>query len=235
MNPVRRAVLRTLFLSKERCGGGRLRPYGPGEDVRAVDWSATARKGSLHVREPDRVTLAWAALADASPSMNAGRYRRLSETAQEAVRFWRGCAAPADRWIELDTGGHGQLLHGLARAMRVLPSHCALLVAGDFFDLPAVPDALLRAVARRMDCTALVARDPWRDDLPLAGFVAVGDLETGNVRRFFIGARERMRFSGETAARERGVLARLRRAGWRAGTFSENEGGGAVLRAFGAR
>lgn len=232
MNCVRRAVLRTC-LHRERGSGG-LRPYQPDEEARAIDWPATARKGPLQIRERGHVTLAWGAVLDASPSMRAGRVRSLIEAAQEATSFWRACAVPGDRWIDVDPGGRSGLLHGLDRALRVLPAHSALLVTGDCFDLPEVPSALLHALARRLDCTALVARDPWRDHLPLAGFVAVTDLETGSARRFFIGARERLRFQYAAAERERAVLARLREAGWRAGTFSEADGGRAVLRAFGA-
>jgi len=232
VNPVRRAVLRTC-LCKERASGG-LRPYQPGEEARAIDWRATARKGSLHLRDRGHVTVAWGAVLDASPSMRAGRIRSLIEAAKEAAAFWRACALSGDRWIDVDPGRRFGLLHGLDRALRLLPAHSALLVAGDCFELPAVPGALLHALARRFDCTALVARDPWRDDLPLAGFVAVTDLETRDARRFFIGARERRRFQLAAGERERAVLSRLRQAGWRAGTFSEADGGRAVLRAFGA-
>jgi uncharacterized protein (DUF58 family) len=234
MNCIRRAVLRQPFLSKERTSG-ELRAYEPGEEARAIDWHASARKGSLHIRKRDaHLTLTWGAIADISLSMSAGRGRSLSEAAQEAADFWRGCATPGDRWIDIDPGGQHGLFHGLDRAFRVLPAHSALLAAGDFFDLPEVPDALIRAVARRLDCSALVARDPWRDNLPLGGFVAVADLETGDVRRLFIGARERMRFQCAARAREDAILARLRQAGWRAATFSEECGRRAVLRAFGA-
>ena len=233
MNCVRRAVLRTPLLCKDSGGGGP-RAYEPGVEVRAIDWRASARKGSLQIRERAHVTLAWGAILDTSRSMAAGRNRRLGEAAQESVDFWRRCRVAGDRWIEVAPGRYRGLRHGLDSALHVLPGHSALLAAGDFFDLPAVPDALLRAVALRLDCTALVARDPWRDGLPLAGFVAVADLETGEVRRFFIGARERMRFQREAGAREHMVLARLHQAGWRAATFSENDGGDAVLRAFGA-
>lgn len=233
MNFVRRVVLRAPLLCKDSGSGG-LRAYEPDVEVRAIDWRASARKGSLQIRERAHVTLAWGAILDTSRSMTAGRNRRLDEAAQESVDFWRGCAAAGDRWVEIAPGTYGGLRHGLDGALRVLPGHSALLVAGDFFDLPAVPDALLRTLARRLDCTALVASDPWRDDLPLAGLVAVADLETREVRRFFIRARERIRFQREARIRERTVLARLHQAGWRAVTFSENDGGRAVLRAFGA-
>jgi len=234
VNRIRRAVLRSAFLFKDRRSGG-LRAYETGDEARAIDWHASARAGAPQVRGAGgHVTLAWGAIVDASRSMLAGRDRSLREAAREAAGFWRECAAPGDSWIDVDSPAQRDLSSALDRAIAVLPAHSALLVAGDFFDLPAVPGALLYAAARRFDCTALVARDPWRDDLPLAGFVAVADLETGDVRRLFIGARQRMRFQREAAARERAALARLRQAGWRAATFCEGDGARAVLRAFGA-
>ncbi|HEX5275301.1 MAG TPA: DUF58 domain-containing protein [Candidatus Rubrimentiphilum sp.] len=211
-----------------------MRAYAPGEEIRAIDWRASARKGSLLVRERGHVPLAWGALLDTSASMRAGRNRSLQEAAQEAVDAWRRCAAAGDRWIDVASENDYGLMHGLDRAQRVMPAHGALLVAGDFFELAEIHEGLLRVVARRLDCTALVARDPWRDGLALAGFVTVADLETRDVRRFFIGARSQMRFQREAGERERAALARLRRAGWRAGTFTEDDGGRALLRAFGA-
>jgi len=233
VNCVRRAVVRTRFLARDMGSGG-VREYAPGEDVRRIDWRASARSGSVQIRERDRsVSLTWGAIVDTSPSMRAGRDRSLGEAAGEIAQFWRACGKPGDRWIDVDPGGRCTLFRALDRALCILPAHSALLVAGDFFDLPQVPGALLRALARRLDCTALVARDPWCDTFPLAGFLALVDLETGEARRFFIGARERLRFQNEARLRERELLARLREAGWRAGSFSEEDGGRALLRAFG--
>ena len=51
----------------------RLRPYEPGDDVRKIDWNATARTLVPQVREdvPDRQLTAWL-LLDSSPSMHFG-------------------------------------------------------------------------------------------------------------------------------------------------------------------
>ncbi len=212
-----------------------MRAYEPAQEARAIDWRASAREGSLHIRERSgEVTLAWGTVVDASLSMRAGRNRSLGEAAQEAAHVWRGCLAPGDRWIDVDPAGRCGLSRGLDRALRVLPAHSALLVVGDFLDLPDVSGALLRTVARRLDCTGLVAGDPWREDFPLAGFVVIADLETGAARRFFVGARERARLQSEAGVRQRAILARLSGAGWRAGTFSEGDGGRALFRAFAA-
>lgn len=166
--------------------------------------------------------------------MTAGRRRSLHDAAGEAAAFWRACAKRNDRWIDIGPGACEGLDVSLDRALRDLPAHTALLVVGDFFDLSEVPVSLLRAAGRRFDCTALVARDPWRDDLPLSGFVAIADLETGLARRFFIGRRERARFSYSVHARENLVAALLRGAGWRVGTLEEEDGSRAIRYAFGA-
>ena len=50
-----------------------VRPYGPGDDVRLIDWNVTARTGEPHVRVhlAERVLVTWIAL-DLSPSMAFG-------------------------------------------------------------------------------------------------------------------------------------------------------------------
>lgn len=234
MTSVRRAVLRARFLPIGPARGG-LREYRPGEEARTIDWPASAQRGSLQLRERERdATITWGAVIDRSLSMNAGRRRSLSRAAAEAEAFWRACAAPADRWIEIDPAAVYGCSRALYEAVRTLPAHSALLVASDFHDLPEVPRDLLRAAARRMHCTAIVARDPWRDDLPPAGFVVIADMETGATRRFFIGPRERSRFRAAAHARERATLSLLRAAGWRAASFTEEDGASAVLHAFDA-
>jgi uncharacterized protein (DUF58 family) len=64
-----------------------VRPYVPGDDVRRVDWNATARTGEPHVREQlaDRVLVSWLVL-DTSPSMRFGTAdRRKSDVAEGAA------------------------------------------------------------------------------------------------------------------------------------------------------
>ncbi len=52
---------------------GEARDYQPGDDVRRIDWSVTARTNSLHVRDTiaDRELEAWI-IADCSPSLDFG-------------------------------------------------------------------------------------------------------------------------------------------------------------------
>jgi len=65
----------------------RIRPYEPGDDVRRIDWNATARSVVPQVREdvPDRQLTAWL-LLDTSPSMHFGTAdRRKADVAEGAA------------------------------------------------------------------------------------------------------------------------------------------------------
>ncbi len=65
----------------------RIRPYEPGDDVRRIDWNATARTSVPHVREdvPDRQLTAWLIL-DTSASMHFGTAdRRKADVAEGAA------------------------------------------------------------------------------------------------------------------------------------------------------
>lgn len=64
-----------------------IRPYVPGDDVRRIAWSVTARTGEVHVREDvaERALTTWIVL-DTSPSMSFGTADRLkSDVATGAV------------------------------------------------------------------------------------------------------------------------------------------------------
>lgn len=63
-----------------------LRPYEPGDDVRHIDPSATARTGQPHVRlhVPERTLTTWIVL-DISPSMAFGTATRLKSDVAEGV------------------------------------------------------------------------------------------------------------------------------------------------------
>jgi uncharacterized protein (DUF58 family) len=63
-----------------------LRPYLPGDDVRQLDPSATARTGVPHVRQhvPERLLTTWLAV-DVSPSMAFGTADRLKSDVAEGV------------------------------------------------------------------------------------------------------------------------------------------------------
>lgn len=223
-----------------------LREYVQGDDVRRIDWAASARSGELQTRVVlEDVALTLAAVVDTSPSMQAGRGRPLVDAAADAVRRWFAAANGDDRCVrvfgdELVPGWdeRSEPAFSLERSLRVaaaaLRRGTALLVVSDFYDLPESDDDLI-ALGRRFDCTALVARDPWRDDLPLGGFVRVRDAESGSTAALFLGRAERRRYAGASRARESALLERFERANWRAGIFEEDDGERGLLRAFGLR
>lgn len=207
-----------------------LRDYAAGDDVRRIDWAATARTGKLQTRVVlEDVSLTLGLILDTSTSMNAGRARPLADAAREACDAWAAAAESGDRLFEEEGDA---LPEALEAALRVFPRGTALLVVSDFYDLPK-DDDLLIALALRFDCTALAARDPWRDGLPLRGFVRVRDAETGRQTLLYVGARERRRFSATVRDREATLLARFEQCGWRAGIFDERDGSHALFRAFG--
>jgi uncharacterized protein (DUF58 family) len=103
--PIADDLVRRLELALTRRAGGRLtgehrglglgpgldldriRPYEPGDDVRRIDWNATARTGVPQVREdvPDRQLTAWL-LLDTSASMHFGTAdRRKADVAEGAA------------------------------------------------------------------------------------------------------------------------------------------------------
>ena len=72
-----------------------IRPYVPGiDDVRLIDWKATARTGIPHVRVQlaDHVLVTWVIL-DTSPSMDFGTAKRRKVDVAEGVALALGYAA----------------------------------------------------------------------------------------------------------------------------------------------
>jgi hypothetical protein len=194
----------------------------------------------------EETALVLAAVVDESGSMHVGRKRPLSAAANEAVRAWFGALEGDDRAARIvderivrdrraaplvRAAAPFRFAPALTIALRALPRGASLLAVVDGFDLPD-DDALLRA-ALRFDATVLLARDPWRDDLPLRGVTRLRDAETGRVARVFVGARTRARYRTAAHAREAALHARFRDAGWRVGTLDEADGRASLLRAFG--
>jgi uncharacterized protein (DUF58 family) len=259
VNALRTAILRGARATP-RAGGAvrgarpgegfvfsQVREYVEGDDPRRIDHAATARVGALQTRVYlEETALVLAAIVDESPSMRVGRRRPLALAAAEAVRAWFGAMEGEDRAARIIDEGivrdrrAASLVHAtrpfrfppaLAIALRALPRGASLLAVVDGFDLP--PDDLLALIALRFDATVLLARDPWRDDLPLRGLVRLRDAETGRVHRAFIGNRTRARYRAAALAREEGLHARFHAAGWRVGILEEADGRGSLHRAFG--
>ncbi len=126
--PIADQLVRQLELSLERRVGGRMsgdhlgigrgtgleldrvRPYEPGDDVRKIDWNATARTTVPQVREdvPDRQLSAWL-LLDQSPSMQFGTAdRRKADVAEGAALVVGRFAARRGNRLGVVTFGAGR-------------------------------------------------------------------------------------------------------------------------------
>ncbi len=246
MNAVREALLRGKRRPR-RSGAGsptlfradgyefvELREYIPGDDIRRIDWAATARTAQLQTRVVlEDVALTLAAIVDDSPSMQVGRMRPLAQSAKEAVDAWYAAAQSGDRVMHVEIDVPFELTKALDAAGAALPRGCALLVASDFWDLPD-DDDVLGFLGSRFDCTALLARDPWHDGLPLSGLLRMRDAETGSAARVYFGKRERAGYFRAVREREQHLLERFARTNWRADVLDESDGAASLLRAFGA-
>lgn len=259
VNALRAAILRNVRATPRRGGAthgtrpgdglvfSQLRSYVEGDDPRRIDHAATARVGALQTRVYlEETALVLGAIVDESGSMQVGRKRPLAAAAAEAARAWFAAAEGEDRAARIvddrivrdrraaplvQATTPFRFATALAIALRALPRGASLLAVTDGFE-PVDEEALVRA-ALRFDATVLLARDPWRDELPLRGFVRLRDAETGRVRRAFVGARLRARYRTAAHAREAALHARFRDAGWRVGALDEADGRASLLRAFG--
>jgi uncharacterized protein (DUF58 family) len=84
-----RGLIAGEFRARDLGGGTELaqvRPYEPGDDVRRIDWNATARMTVPHVRVhvPERALTSWL-LLDVSPSMAFGTADRRKTDVAEGV------------------------------------------------------------------------------------------------------------------------------------------------------
>ncbi|MDQ2865074.1 MAG: DUF58 domain-containing protein [Candidatus Eremiobacteraeota bacterium] len=219
-----------------------LRAYVPGDDVRRIDWAATARAGDLQTRVVlEDVALTLAAIVDSSPSMRVGRREPLLAAAREAAETWFHVAVAGDRCMHVGSGeispyepqfsAEFNLQAALRTAQAALAPGSALLVICDWHDAEENDTALLMQLGARYDCTALVARDPWYDDMPLRGIVRLRGAEGGAVRTF-VGRRERERFLRAVRAREDAIVERLSNAGWRTGILREGRGKQSLFETF---
>lgn len=231
MNPIRRELQRRRNLY--RCAQFEsTRIYVAGDDASRIDWRVTARTGAFHVRERARdVPLQWSAVIDRSGSMLAGRVRPLKQSAAEAEAAWRASLEGDDRWIAVR---NTDTFHIALRNAARLPAGTCVLVVSDFLDVENI-GSVFGALGRRLDCTVLLAADPWRGELPLHGFVRVADLESHTSRRYFIGRCERARYRRSVAERETQMLTELRATGCRTGFLIESDGALSLRQVFGMK
>lgn len=188
------------------------RPYRQGDDVRRIDWHASARVSSLRgseefvVREylTDEATHVLVA-TDRSPSMLISRpglpWLEKGRAAAEAAALIRDSAlAAACAFAELEPepgGGPGTLADLLLGAGEAPPPGAMVFVLSDFL---APPDDRWHAVCERgWDLVAVVIQDPlWERSFPdvSGALLPLADPATGRTRPTRLSA-------GEVAARRR--------------------------------
>ena len=132
-----------------------VRPYQPGDDVRLIDWNATARMNEPHVRlhVAERALTTWLVF-DASPSMGFGTaLRRKADVAEGVVLAVGHVASRRGNRLGLLTYGHPDPLFVPPRQGRVGLVGVLLQVREvadrpDDYEMPESPDdARRRALA----------------------------------------------------------------------------------------
>jgi uncharacterized protein (DUF58 family) len=131
-----------------------VRAYQPGDDVRLIDWNATARMNEPHVRVhvAERALTTWLVF-DASASMGFGTaLRRKADVAEGVVLAVGHVASRRGNRLGLITFGHDDPLYVPPRQGRVGLVGVLLqmrdVAARDEYALPAAPDSLGDALTR---------------------------------------------------------------------------------------
>jgi len=221
---------------------GESRPYQPGDDVRRMDWSVTARTTHPHVRQmiADRELETWL-VVDVSASLDFGTVgcekRDLAVAAAAAITFLNSGGGNRIGAIIAngDTVRRVPALSGrmheqeMLRAIATMPK----APAGVRGDLSAAIDALRRPERRRgmavvisdflgpidwmRPLRAIAGRhevlDPRDTELPPFFFNEPPDTETGRTREFTIDEQLRDDFAKAAAAHRAEVARTLRRCG----------------------
>jgi uncharacterized protein (DUF58 family) len=235
VRPVRDAIVRRRARSSNRGEPAGPRAYAPHDSARTIDWRASASRGEILVRDrPPGAFISWSAIIDDSPSMRIGSARRPLDDAEDAAGLWHECRAGQDAWHGTWRTANAPLHETLHAALRTLPAHCALLCVSDFYGLQEMRP-VLRRLATRLDCTALVTGDPWMYRLPGYGVLRAADAETGRTIRAYAGPRQHRDYAKAAAAREAEAERVLRACGWRSALLNGRGAAHALLHAFGLR
>ena len=132
-----------------------VRPYQPGDDVRLIDWNATARMNEPHVRlhVAERALTTWLVF-DASPSMGFGTaLRRKADVAEGVVLAVGHVASRRGNRLGLLTYGHPDPLYvpprqGRVGLVGVLMQLRAVAGLPDDFAIPEAVEGLGDALSR---------------------------------------------------------------------------------------
>ena len=185
-----------------------VRPYQPGDDVRAIDWNVTARMGQPYLKrfvEERELTVQF--VVDASASLSVGTHRLKREVIAELAALLAFAA--------LHNNDRVGLLYCTDRVEHVVPPRKGARHASGcfaiFFSSAGTPrhrpppaldainraqrkraivflfsdfldsgfDRALRLAGRRHDLVAIWVRDPLEDELPDVGLLDLADAETG--------------------------------------------------------
>jgi len=189
-----------------------VRPYEPGDDVRAIDWNVTARMGQAYIKRfVEERESAVMLLVDASGSLQVGSSRRKSALALEVAAVLALAAAQNNDKVGLilftdavekyvpPRKGRRHVLRILRELVLFRPTNPGtnLAAALDFFARVARRRSIafvlsdfhardyarsLRVAASRHEVVAVVIRDPLERQTPRVGLVRWRDAETGEVR-----------------------------------------------------
>lgn len=210
---------------------GEARPYQPGDDVRRIDWSVTARTQRTHVRDTEADhELETTLVIDASASMSFGTAMGSKMDVALAVAAVYGFASLSggNRVGAVVLGGPRRvparpgrahlysvlgaiaeaegsrtidLAGGLAGLARSRSKRGLVVVISDFLD-DGSWDRALRMLSHRHEVVAAVVSDPRELELPDIGVVRMEDPETGR-QSWVDTASRRFRTDYRNAADER--------------------------------
>ena len=227
------------------------RPYRPGDDVRRIDWRASARLSSAHgsddfvvrehlTEEATRVILA----IDRSPTMELyppelpwlckpaavrEACAMISESALQA-----GCAVEfLDDSLDVLPGSTADVLVSLPGRARTWPPGTFVFLLSDFLSFPP-DDAWHEALAGGLDLVPVVIQDPvWEQSFPdTAGAVLpLADPATGTVSHVRLTREDVQARREENAARLEDILGRFRALGLDHALVSSHDAG-RVLESF---